>query len=66
MNFREWHGPVPLAPELGDFERALQLLMNLQLGNPVRRLNWTMTINPANGAAACTESKTSPSRARRL
>ncbi len=46
MNFREWHGPVPLAPELGVFDRALKLLMNLQLGNPVRRLNWTMTINP--------------------
>jgi dimethylamine monooxygenase subunit A len=46
MNFREWHGPVPLAPELGVFDRALKLLMNLQLGSPVRRLNWTMTINP--------------------
>jgi dimethylamine monooxygenase subunit A len=46
MNFREWHGPVPLAPELGVFDRALKLLMNLQLGSPVRRLNWTMTVNP--------------------
>jgi hypothetical protein len=46
MNFREWHGPVPLAPKLGVFDRALKLLMNLQLGSPVRRLNWTMTVNP--------------------
>lgn len=46
MNFREWHGPVPLAPELGVFDRALQLLMNLQLENPVRRLNWTITTHP--------------------
>ncbi len=46
MNFREWHGPVPLAPELGVFDRALKLLMNLQLGSPVRRLNWTMTVHP--------------------
>jgi hypothetical protein len=28
------------------FERALKFLLNLQIGNPVRRLNWTMTINP--------------------
>lgn len=46
MNFSEWHGPVPLAHELGVFERAKKFLMNLQLGQPVRRLNWTMTIHP--------------------
>jgi hypothetical protein len=47
MNFMEWHGPVPLAHQLGVFERALKFLLNLQQGKPVRRLNWTMTINPA-------------------
>jgi hypothetical protein len=46
MNFMEWHGPVPLAHEMGVFDRALKFLLNLQLGKPVRRLNWTMTINP--------------------
>jgi hypothetical protein len=46
MNFFEWHGPVPLAHQMGVFERALKFLLNLQLGKPVRRLNWTMTINP--------------------
>ena len=46
MNFIEWHGPVPLAHELGVFERALKFLLNLQQGRPVRRLNWTMTVNP--------------------
>lgn len=46
MNFLEWHGPVPLASELGIFERALKFLLNLQIGAPVRRLNWTMTIHP--------------------
>jgi hypothetical protein len=46
MNFFEWHGPVPLAHEAGVFERALKFLLNLQVGKPVRRLNWTMTINP--------------------
>ncbi|MGE0025323.1 MAG: DUF3445 domain-containing protein, partial [Hyphomicrobium sp.] len=46
MNFFEWHGPVPLAHEKGVFERALKFLLNLQVGRPVRRLNWTMTINP--------------------
>ena len=46
MNFIEWHGPVPIAHELGVFDRALKFLLNLQIGRPVRRLNWTMTINP--------------------
>ncbi|MGQ0658155.1 MAG: heme-dependent oxidative N-demethylase family protein [Chromatiales bacterium] len=46
MNFVEWHGPVPVAHELGVFERALKFLLNLRYGHPVRRLNWTMTINP--------------------
>ena len=46
MSFNEWHGPVPLANETGVFDRALKYLLNLQLGSPVRRLNWTMTVNP--------------------
>lgn len=46
MSFLEWHGPVPLAPELGVFDRALKFLLNLQFGHPVRRLNWTLTIHP--------------------
>ncbi|HEX2840492.1 DUF3445 domain-containing protein [Hyphomicrobium sp.] len=46
MNFTEWHGPVPLAHQARVFERALKFLLNLQNGHPVRRLNWTMTINP--------------------
>jgi hypothetical protein len=46
MSFKEWHGPVPMAHELGVFDRALKFLLNLQQGAPVRRLNWTMTVNP--------------------
>ena len=46
MTFHEWHGPVPIAHDLGVFDRALQFLMRLQYGQPVRRLNWTMTVNP--------------------
>ncbi len=46
MNFMEWHAPVPMAHELGIFDRALKFLMNVQQGRPVRRLNWTMTVNP--------------------
>jgi hypothetical protein len=46
MNFMEWHAPVPFAHQMGVFDRALKYLLNLQLGRPVRRLNWTMTINP--------------------
>jgi hypothetical protein len=46
MTFKEWHGPVPLAHEMGVFDRALKFLLNLRLGAPVRRLNWTMTVHP--------------------
>ncbi len=46
MNFTEWHGPVPLAHGMGIFERALKYLLQLQVDRPVRRLNWTLTINP--------------------
>lgn len=46
MNFFEWHAPVPLAHEKGIFTRALKFLTNIQQGQPARRLNWTMTINP--------------------
>jgi hypothetical protein len=46
MSFKEWHGPVPKAHAMGVFDRALQFLLRLQLGRPVRRLNWTMTVNP--------------------
>lgn len=46
MTFHEWHGPVPLAHDMGIFDRALQYLMRVQYGKPARRLNWTMTVNP--------------------
>lgn len=46
MNFFEWHGPVPLAHEMGIFDRALKYMLNLQQNCGARRLNWTMTINP--------------------
>jgi hypothetical protein len=46
MSFQQWHGPVPHAHEMGVFDRALKYLLNMQYGSPVRRLNWTMTVNP--------------------
>jgi hypothetical protein len=46
MSFHEWHGPVPVAHEIGVFDRALAYLLRLQHGKPVRRLNWTLTANP--------------------
>ncbi|MFU0508024.1 heme-dependent oxidative N-demethylase family protein, partial [Pseudaminobacter sp. NGMCC 1.201702] len=46
MNFFEWHAPVPLANEMGVFKRALKFLTAIQQGQPARRHNWTMTINP--------------------
>ncbi|MDO6459616.1 DUF3445 domain-containing protein [Granulosicoccaceae sp. 1_MG-2023] len=45
MSFKEWHGPVPLAHEMGVFERALKYLTAIPVGSPVRRLNWTLTVN---------------------
>ena len=45
MNFHQWHAPVPVAHELGVFDRALKFLLNLQHGAPVRRFNWTMTVD---------------------
>ena len=46
MNFYEWHAPVPLAHEMGIFQRALKYLLNIQQGQPARRLNWTLSVNP--------------------
>lgn len=46
MSFKQWHAPVPLAHQIGVFDRALKFLLNIQVGHPARRLNWTLTINP--------------------
>jgi hypothetical protein len=46
MSFKQWHGPVPLAHEMGIFDRVLKYLCAIQVGSPIRRLNWTMTIHP--------------------
>ncbi len=46
MNFMEWHAPVPRAHEMGVFDRALKFMLNLRQGQPMRRFNWTMTVNP--------------------
>lgn len=45
MSFSEWHGPVPMVHSEGIIERALKYLLTLQVGNPIRRLNWTLTVN---------------------
>ena len=63
MNFMEWHAPVPLAHESGVFDRALKFLLNLQQGKPVRRLNWTMTINPRLDTSPETYPQWGPDRA---
>lgn len=63
MNFMEWHAPVPLAHEKGIFDRALKFLLNLQHGAPVRRFNWTMTVNPLLDTAPETYPAWGPTRA---
>lgn len=63
MRFHEWHAPVPMAHELGVFDRALKFLLNLQLGAPVRRFNWTLTVDPLLDTAPETYPVWGPSRA---
>lgn len=63
MSFHQWHGPVPMAHELGIFDRALKYLLMLQQGRPVRRLNWTMTVNPRLDTAPETYPLWGPDRA---
>lgn len=63
MSFMEWHAPVPLAHDMGIFDRALKYLLMLQQGRPVRRLNWTMTINPRLDTAPETYPAWGPDRA---
>lgn len=63
MSFKEWHAPVPFANEMGIFERAQKFLLALQIGRPVRRLNWTMTVNPRLDTAPETYPKWGPDRA---
>jgi hypothetical protein len=45
MSFSQWHGPVPMEQSKGIFERALKYLTAIPVGKPVRRLNWTLTVN---------------------
>jgi len=46
MSWEEFHGPVPLVKEIGMLDRALKFLRRLPTGHPVRRLNWSLTVNP--------------------
>jgi len=62
MSFKEWHGPVPMAHEMGVFDRALKYLCAIPLGRPVRRLNWTLTVNARMDTSPETYSKWGPDR----
>ena len=62
MNFFEWHAPVPLAHEMGIFQRALKFLLNVQHGAPARRFNWTLTIDPLLDTSPENYPKWGPSR----
>jgi hypothetical protein len=46
MSFHELHGPVPVAHEAGVFDGALRHLLALRHGQPARRVNWAVTVNP--------------------
>ena len=62
MNFFEWHAPVPLAHELGIFQRALKFLLAIPQGAPARRLNWTMTVHPRHDTSPENYPKWGPDR----
>lgn len=63
MSFHEWHAPVPLAGGMGIFDRALKFLLKLQYGAPVRRFNWTMTVDPLLDTSPENYHKWGPSKA---
>ncbi|MDR2254898.1 MAG: DUF3445 domain-containing protein [Arthrobacter sp.] len=46
MHFYEFHGPVPKLHEMGILDRALKFLLRMKPGHPVRRVNWSLTVNP--------------------
>jgi hypothetical protein len=46
MGFHQIHEPVPVAHELGVFDRSLRFLLKLKAENPMRRVNWGLTVNP--------------------
>lgn len=46
MNFTEFHGPVPKLDSMGILDRALKFLLRMKPGHPVRRVNWSLTVNP--------------------
>lgn len=62
MSWAEWHGPVPLIQETGILDRALKFLKRLRVGHPVRRLNWTLTVNPRMEISAETLPEWAPDR----
>jgi hypothetical protein len=47
MSWKEWHGPtVSSLHDSGVLDRGLKFLKRMRVGHPVRRLNWTFTVNP--------------------
>lgn len=62
MSFSEWHGPVPMVHSEGIIDRALKYLIAIPIGSPVRRLNWTLTVNPRMDTATETYSDWGPER----
>jgi hypothetical protein len=46
MSFDEFHGPVPKLQDMGILDRALKFLLRMKPGHPVRRVNWSLTVNP--------------------
>ncbi|MBF8778208.1 heme-dependent oxidative N-demethylase family protein [Pseudomonas fulva] len=62
MSFMEFHGPVPKLHEMGILQRALKFLLRLRPGHPVRRTNWSITVNPRLETSAETLPEWAPDR----
>lgn len=65
MNWKEWHGPtISSLHDSGILERGLKFLKRMRIGHPVRRLNWTFTVNPRLETSAESLPVWAPDRAR--
>jgi len=45
-SFHQFHEPVPLAGQMGVFDRAQKVLARLTPARPVRRVGWSITAQP--------------------
>lgn len=63
MSWKEWHGPtISSLHDSGILDRGLKFLKRMRIGHPVRRLNWSFTVNPRLETSAETLPNWAPDR----